>query len=552
MRLDRFSWAPFVSNPESPAEDHPLRIMSYADDIFAVCPSLEAAKDTTRAIEKAAAGAGFAVSAAKTKVSYWPLDGIMPDKGRLEEGFHIGEGKITPLVNLPIKILGITLDPPKAGVAAIPSTAATHRSKKQGHAFGKLGAARKVWGTLAFPNSMERALFHCAPRSPLCFGRILSGATLWQEEFTIFWDSCLAITGVRKSSHVDALATMLEAGIIPPGLQTLLELADWYEAARNMDDRSPWHQAFVAEVLFTSSTPSGERTRPLMGRRVFAKALLYVSACSPWASYVAACLSLGLGDDLSLSNPVRPAYLPRPRPDPPATLPTVRSLCTKAFASRWSRGDFTRDITDPSRGLPSSNRYHKVSPSLPDASSWPRSEPSARVRHAIFALRLGALQLEEHNQRHGSGLHIISCGEDGCGDAPLTHIHLVCVCEATKVARAKLRRTLLRACESDRATESTPPGAILQAKTRIEQGISEDGCLRTPPPSAGAWEPEDLRMAWFLWFVGAPISCEEDANLVPLNLSGGSGLAKAFLKCLGHFALSVVSTAKRGSGFHSR
>ena len=543
VAIERFSWSPFVHDPGGIPRTHSLNIMSYADDIFAVCPSYEATLATIDAIANAASAAGFGVSADKTAVTWWTLDGAM----RAPSLIDVGGSKLTMRVNTTVRILGVDLDPPEPGNKAIPSTARSHRARKHGHAKGKLSAASKVWGTLAFPNSIERALFHCSPRSPLGFGRILSGITAWNGEFKIFHTSCLRITGTDRSCNVDSLAAMLEAGILPPGLQTLLEIADWYEAARNAPVESPWHQAFVAEVLYTEAQDGAHTVTLFSDSRVLARTLQCTRAISMWATYVKACTLLGLVEVLNLADSPRPAFLPREAPEPPEKLPAVRDLCMQAFAALWRRGYFAPEVFSAVGDIKSITRYFRFTPALPMASAWPRSEASASVRHALFALRLSALKLEEHNLRQR--LSVVTCGHEACGPrvgertgAPLTHRHLICECVGTRVARATLRRALQSTCDSTDVSPQLSALSLAQTKARIEGGISEAGDLVIPPSHARLHDA--FLDAWHLWLVGSPPSEGDPEAFLPSNHGAGTVLSDKLRKCLGHFAVSVVSVVK--------
>ena len=515
-------------HPSPRARSPKVSVLAYANDFIIVTNAPQNVAPLLATLQDACKETGFAVSAEKTLIAAWtPDDQPLPP-------WHMDGKRIPVEINSPIKILGITLDRPVCR-QPYPQMLRAHQHSKSGAIRAKQRAMKVALACNMLPNSLDRQLFYCSPRAPIVFGRELAGLSVWQLEFSVTREAACDIVGIPTSTEIQALSTMIEAHILPPGVQLAIEYGEALEHTRALPATNPTKMKLVADVQATMGLDPGSRTtaRGRLSRDTKALLLLGTSCVSPFASFLAAMELLDLDTEiLNIGTGLAP-YEPRPQPPPGCPpLRSPRKLITEAYGALWNSGALSADS-------PSLEWYHSLVPSLPSEPQWYHKIKDVHSRHAFHTLRLAALPLADRtaasDARRGLAPTPFVCLK--CHGRPLRdHLHLITTCTVTKPSRARLSRLMRATC----ASSALPLAAsILQ---RIDRSLSVDGTL-----SASAHFPlAVVSDAWHRWLLGGDAS-NEAASCAPFQYrdlprmsSADRALCTKLRSHLPGFASSVV------------
>jgi hypothetical protein len=553
--------------------------VAYADDLVLVVVGANHVDPRLRTLKAAARIAAQSTSSVKTKIAGFSTSGI--PSAQLQEAcrplnWRIDDVPVSYSVDKAVDVVGVRIGGGSVGHRGTGDMLKDHRSSLGARATAKACRAALISGHGGCDNSALRALFFMGAGSTLSQGRLLHAQVFWATEWKLFKQAAESMCGVRPQDHVNSLATLLEAGLPPPGVQQLAVNCGFLVSFRKLPANAAVRAALSADIASVQASDERSRVKRL-NQPVKGKLLLLENAASPWAGIRWALEELDMVDEL-----VTPLEGQDPLPED-LTPDHARSLVRAAFCRWWSN-------LDPA-GSRTLMWYKALRPSIDlESPAWFQTLWPPRLRESLSRLRLQALRLDEHQDRlrsrqassspsplrcHLCTLPSSSSGVPSQHRPVLDHEHVVVSCHGTRAHRAAFRQRLLRLLRhphrphssrsGDTDTHSAPNSsvrsrpsttsvrqqtdgpplspALREAARKLEEGISLSGDIVL----ADNTDHAALRHAWHRFLLGGS-SAGPASDRMPFNHDDASGFDPAVLsscrRLLGTYASCVVSTVE--------
>ena len=554
---------------------------AFADDLGLIVVGADYVEARLRSLATAASTAAQSTSSSKTMIAGFSTSSTPTAHAELLDACHTHNWCIdgTPVsfsVDKAVNVVGSLIGSGSVGHRGTGDMLKDHRESCGARATAKAHTAALISGHGGCDNSALRALFFMGAGSTLGQGRLLHAQVYWDTEWRLFKQAAESMCGVRPQDHINSLATLLEAGLLPPGVQQLAVNCGFLVSFRKLPADTAVRIALSADIASVRATDVRLRVK-LLRRPIKGKLLLLENAASPWAGVRWALEELGIVDEL-----VTPLEGRDPLPED-LTPDRARSLVRAAFCRWWTN-------LDPA-GSRTLTWYKSIRPSINiDSPAWFQTLWPPRFRESLARLRLQALRLDEHEDRRRSRLasssssslrcHLCTTSSSSDGATSyhrpvLDHEHLVVSCRGTRSHRASFRNRLLRLLRSHLPPQPSRLGnddtlsapnhlvrsrpsttsvrrsndghhswpAHREAARKLVEGISPSGDLIV----ADNMDHAALRHAWHRFLLGGSTTGPA-SDRMPFNHDNTSGFDPAVLssarRLLGAFASCIVSTVE--------